>query len=122
MPSSGSKRQVWCADEKADAIPAVESESAKAGRSHSDYGTSYSQAGVLFCLMTTDQRRQHFCLMTTDQRRQHFDNIAAAMQGVPHGIVHQQLAQFTKADPAYGAGVRGSSAFQRASPKLPNSE
>jgi catalase len=103
MPSSGSKRQVWCADEKADAIPAVESESAKAGRSHSDYGTSYSQAGVLFCLMTTDQRRQHF------------DNIAAAMQGVPHGIVHQQLAQFTKADPAYGAGVAAQRLRQAAS-------
>jgi catalase len=46
-----------------------------------------------------------FRLMSADQKRQLFDNIAAAMQGVPEHIQLRQVAHFTKADPAYGAGV-----------------
>jgi catalase len=53
----------------------------------------YSQPGALFRLMSADQKRQLF------------DNIAAAMQGVPEVIKLRQIAHFTKADPAYGAGV-----------------
>ena len=34
-----------------------------------------------------------------------FKNIAAAMAGVPEEIVRRQIAHFSKADPAYGAGV-----------------
>jgi len=34
-----------------------------------------------------------------------FDNIAAAMKGVPEAIQLSQIAQFPKADPAYGRGV-----------------
>lgn len=36
------------------------------------------------------------------QKQRLFDNIAAAMQGVPE---RRQFAHFSKADPAYGAGV-----------------
>jgi catalase len=46
-----------------------------------------------------------FRLMSPDQKRQLFDNIAAAMQGVPDAIKLRQIGHFTKADPAYGAGV-----------------
>ncbi len=46
-----------------------------------------------------------FRLMSGDQKRQLFDNIAAAMQGVPEMIQRRQIAHFTRADPAYGAGV-----------------
>jgi catalase len=53
----------------------------------------YGQPGVLFRLMTADQKRQLF------------DNIAAAMQGVPEAIQLRQIGHFAKADPAYGAGV-----------------
>ncbi len=53
----------------------------------------YSQPGNLFRLMSAEQKRQLF------------DNIAAAMQGVPEHIQLRQVAHFTKADPAYGAGV-----------------
>jgi catalase len=34
-----------------------------------------------------------------------FDNIVGAMQGVPRDIQERQVAHFTRADPAYGAGV-----------------
>ena len=34
------------------------------------------------------------------------------MQGVPQFIVDRQLAHFTKADPAYGEGVRAALARQ----------
>jgi catalase len=46
-----------------------------------------------------------FRLMSDGQKRQLFDNIAAAMQGVPEAIQRRQIAHFTRADPAYGAGV-----------------
>ncbi|AHF89831.1 catalase [Opitutaceae bacterium TAV5] len=47
-----------------------------------------------------------FRLMSDDQKRQLFENIAEAMAGVPDFIVERQLGHFTKADPAYGEGVR----------------
>jgi len=53
----------------------------------------YGQAGDLFRLMNPDQQSQLF------------GNIAAAMAGVPEVIQRRQLVHFTKADPAYGAGV-----------------
>ena len=53
----------------------------------------YSQAGALFRLFTPEQKTRLF------------ENIAASMTGVPETIVRRQLAHFSKADPAYGAGV-----------------
>jgi catalase len=53
----------------------------------------YTQAGNLFRLMPNDEKQRLF------------QNIAAAMQGVPAFIIERQLAHFTQADPAYGAGV-----------------
>jgi len=53
----------------------------------------YTQPGDLFRLMSEAQKK---ALM---------DNIAAAMAGVPEEIVRRQIAHFSKADPAYGAGV-----------------
>jgi catalase len=47
-----------------------------------------------------------FRLMSGDQQRQLFGNIAEAMRGVPQEIIDRQIFHFTKADPAYGAGVR----------------
>jgi catalase len=60
---------------------------------HRDGNDDYRQPGDLFRLMSPDQKEQLF------------SNIAAAMEGVPEFIVRRQIAHFTKADPAYGAGV-----------------
>jgi catalase len=60
---------------------------------HRDGNDDYTQPGNLFRLMPADAQQRLF------------SNIAAAMQGVPEAIVRRQLAHFTKADPAYGAGV-----------------
>ena len=60
----------------------------------------YSQPGALFRLFDDGQKRRLFA------------NIAGAMQGVPQFIVDRQLAHFTKADPAYGEGVRAALARQ----------
>lgn len=60
---------------------------------HRDGNDDYTQPGNLFRLMDAGQRERLF------------DNIAAAMQGVPEHIQRRQIAHFTKADPAYGAGV-----------------
>ncbi|MBE9560982.1 MAG: catalase, partial [Proteobacteria bacterium] len=53
----------------------------------------YAQAGDLFRLM--DGAAQQRLI----------DNIVGAMQGVPRDIQERQIAHFTNADPAYGAGV-----------------
>lgn len=53
----------------------------------------YTQAGNLFRLLPADEKER---LM---------DAIAGAMQGVPEAIQRRQIGHFTKADPAYGAGV-----------------
>jgi catalase len=53
----------------------------------------YSQPGALFRLMNDAQKQQLL------------NNIAAAMADVPEDIQRKQLEHFTKADPAYGAGV-----------------
>jgi catalase len=53
----------------------------------------YTQAGNLYRLMTPEERGR---LM---------DAIAGAMTGVPDFIQRRQIGHFTKADPAYGAGV-----------------
>jgi catalase len=60
---------------------------------HRDGADDYTQAGNLFRLFDTEQKRRLF------------DNIAAAMQGVPDEIKRRQIALFAKCDPAYGAGV-----------------
>ena len=52
------------------------------------------------------QPRALFNLFKEDQKARLFSNIAAAMQGVPQVIVERQIAEFTKVDPAYGAGVK----------------
>jgi len=53
----------------------------------------YTQAGNLFRLMDDPARERLI------------SNIVAAMQAVPREIQQRQIAHFTKADPAYGAGV-----------------
>jgi catalase len=53
----------------------------------------YTQAGNLFRLMD----------VAAQQRL--IDNIVGAMQGVPRDIQERQVAHFSKADPAYGAGI-----------------
>lgn len=60
---------------------------------HRDGNDDYTQAGNLFRLMSAEQKEQLF------------SNIRDAMQGVPEEIMRRQIAHFTKADPAYGAGV-----------------
>jgi len=57
-------------------------------------GDYYSQPGALFRLFDEAQRQRLYA------------NIAAAMQGVPEDIVRVQIEHFTKADPAYGEGVK----------------
>jgi catalase len=53
----------------------------------------YSQPGALFRLMSPAQQQLLI------------DNIVGSMKGVPEAIQRKQIAHFTKADPAYGAGV-----------------
>ncbi|MHB8912227.1 MAG: catalase [Lysobacter sp.] len=60
---------------------------------HRDGNDDYTQPGDLFRLFDDAQKQRLF------------DNIAAAMQGVPEHIQRRQVAHFTQADPAYGAGV-----------------
>lgn len=60
---------------------------------HRDGNDDYSQAGALFRLMSAAEQGR---LM---------DAIAGAMRPVPEFIQRRQIAHFTKADPAYGAGV-----------------
>lgn len=61
---------------------------------HREGNDDYTQPGNLFRLFNAEQRDRLF------------KNIAAAMQGVPRAIVDKQIEHFTKADPAYGAGVK----------------
>jgi catalase len=60
---------------------------------HRDGNDDYRQPGDLFRLMSKEEQER---LM---------DNIRDAMQGVPEEIVRRQIDHFSKADPAYGAGV-----------------
>lgn len=60
---------------------------------HREGNDDYTQAGDLFRLMSDQQRD---ALMTS---------IAGAMASVPEEIQRRQIGHFTKADPAYGAGV-----------------
>ena len=60
---------------------------------HRDGNDDFGQAGDLFRLMSADQRNRLL------------DTIAAAMADVPTEIQHRQIGHFSKADPAYGAGV-----------------
>ncbi|GGW99558.1 catalase [Pigmentiphaga litoralis] len=53
----------------------------------------YTQAGDLYRLMSPEQKAQLI------------SNIVGDMQTVPREIQIRQIAHFTKADPAYGAGV-----------------
>ena len=59
-------------------------------RGDEDY---YSQPGALFRLLDAAQQQRLF------------DNIADDMREVPEVIQRRQIAHFSKADPAYGAGV-----------------
>ena len=61
---------------------------------HRDGNDDYTQAGNLFRLFDAAQKARLF------------GNIAAAMKGVPDFIIERQLAHFSKADPAYGEGIR----------------
>jgi catalase len=61
---------------------------------HRDGNDDYTQPGNLFRLMTPDQQARLF------------SNYADALQGVPDHIVERTIGHLTKADPAYGAGVR----------------
>lgn len=47
-----------------------------------------------------------FRLFSNEEKERLFSNIAEAMQGVPEHIVERQIGHFSKADPAYGEGVR----------------
>jgi catalase len=53
----------------------------------------FTQAGDLFRLMSHAEQQRLFT------------NIAEAMKGVPQEIIERQCVHFSKADPAYGAGV-----------------
>jgi catalase len=69
----------------------------------------YTQPGKLFRLMSDEQKQQLF------------SNIAAAMDGVPQFIVDRQIEHFTKADAAYGEGVREALENNKAKAANPNS-
>ena len=60
---------------------------------HRDGNDDYSQAGDLFRVLTAEEQARLIA------------NIVGTMQGVPREIQLRQIAHFSKADPAYGAGV-----------------
>ena len=61
---------------------------------HREGNDDYTQPGNLYRLLPLDERnRLHHA-------------IAGAMAGVPREIIERQLGHFSKADPAYAAGVR----------------
>jgi len=61
---------------------------------HRESNDNFTQAGILYWLMTGEQRdRLHRA-------------IAGAMDGVPREIIERQLGHFAKADPAYTSGVK----------------
>jgi len=60
---------------------------------HRDGNDDYRQVGDLFRLFDDGEKDRLF------------SNIAAAMDGVPEDIQRRQIAHFSQADPAYGAGV-----------------
>ena len=68
---------------------------------HRTGNDDYTQPGNLFRLFNADQKNRLF------------KNIAEAMQGVPKEIIERQLAHFSKADPAYGEGVRQALNFSK---------
>ena len=47
-----------------------------------------------------------FRLLPAQEKQNLFDNLAGPLSQVADEIVERQLAQFDRADPAYGAGVR----------------
>lgn len=61
---------------------------------HREDGDYYSQAGALFRLMNPEQK----ALL--------IDNIVGSMKGIDEAIQRRQIEHFTKADPAYGEGVK----------------
>lgn len=68
--------------------------SAEVGRyGHRKGNDDYTQAGNLFRLLPPDEKQRLV------------QNIAGHMRGIPERIIHLQLQHFSKADPAYGAGV-----------------
>jgi catalase len=60
---------------------------------HREGNDDYRQAGDLFRLMKPDEKRRLI------------QNIADHMRGIPERIIKLQISHFSKADPAYGAGV-----------------
>ncbi len=73
--------------------PALAIDGAADRYDHREGNDDFTQAGNLFRLMDAGEQGR---LM---------DTIAGAMHGVPEAIVARQIGCFTKADPAYGAGV-----------------
>ena len=61
---------------------------------HREGNDDFSQAGDVFRLFDAGQRQRLF------------QNLAESMVSVPDFVIERQLGHFTKADPAYGAGVR----------------
>jgi catalase len=72
---------------------------------HRGENDHYSQAGVLYRLMSEAQR----ALLT--------DNIVSAIRSVPAFIQERQLAHFKKADPDYGARIERGLAAKEAATK-----
>jgi catalase len=60
---------------------------------HREGNDDYGQPGDLFRLMTPEQQQRLI------------SNIAEHMAGIPEKIMRRQIIHFSKADPAYGAGV-----------------
>ena len=54
--------------------------------------------------------------MDSGEQGRLMDTIAGAMQGVPEDITRRQIGYFTRADPAYGAGVAQRLGFDIAGP------
>ena len=82
--------------------PPLDISGAAARWDHREDADYYSQPGNLFRLMATDERQRLF------------ENTARAIRGASEEVIERHIANCTRADPAYGQGVRAAIAARAA--------
>ncbi|HRW19807.1 MAG TPA: catalase [Dermatophilaceae bacterium] len=105
MPSIEPNSYGWLQEQPAFREPAWHvGETADRFDFRADDDNYYTQPGILF--------REK---MTPEQQQALFDNTARAIDGASQATIERHIANCTKADPAYGAGVRAAIEAQQAS-------
>jgi len=88
--SFGGPEEAPCTQEPPSVLGSVASDRYNGNEGNDDF----TQAGDLFRLMTSEEQQRLF------------SNVAEAMHDIPQEIQERQCVLFTKADPAYGTGVK----------------